>query len=345
MSKKDIERETVLETYLIGMKASIVSLYILDGNKMPDSARRDLEEIEWPQIFMAFERSEIDKWIRINHKRNFRTFHHYSNYQIKLNAALTRGNNPEFIASISKLPIKDKIELQYCFDMWDAAHHAFIVSLGDENSINLLLKYNEQLRQVYKRSHKANKNAKAATDNRDATLGSLSNTLRQRKKDLNRNNLSGTGIIVSGTLPTPLSSQDWIYTLQNLSSRGYVDNEYYADVNLIERWLYFALSFPNEAVQYNPAPVKLKWSGTPLSLAEFLIKMNNVGVLAYDEKDKKSLYSWIDKSIVYRGKRESLLLYLKAKSGYNMDCFTISAPTKAKFSFTIHYNARKVKNT
>lgn len=324
------------------MKASIVALYIADGNKMTDSARRDLEGISHEQIFVSFSSQHIENWIRINKELGINKFHELTNLQINLHSALVTGENPELLSQINQLDDKEKLELKLCVNIWEAATLAFYHSVKDIDTINLIIKHNEQLRLVNNSLNSPDETERPNAYLSDSTMRELSEILRQRKKDLSPSQIQKPGVIVEGTLATTLPSEEWIKTIQQLSSFGYLNPKYFEDTNIIENWIYFALSFEKEETHRSLSKEKLKWKGTPLALSEFLIKMRNIGGLSFSEKDRTALYNWIDNTIDYSGKRDSLIAYFKAKN-LKSNCFSISVSQTGKLDFEILVSARKVK--
>jgi hypothetical protein len=343
VGKKRLDTKTILSSYLSGMKESIVSLYEVDGNNMSDGARRDLEEIRAEQIFVSFSPKDIGDWIRINNELGFNKFQDLSNFQIVLHSALIKGDNPQLISRINRLNKKEKAELQFCMNFWEATTLAFYHSIKAADTINLLLKHNEQLRLVNNSLNSPDEKERPNAFLQDQTMQSLSTLLRQRKKDLAPAQVQKPGIIVAGTLTTALLSKDWIKTIQQLSLFGYLDPNYSRDTNLIENWIYFALSFEKEETHRSLSQEKLIWNGTPLALAEFLIKMQEVGSIGFFNKNRTALYNWIDNTIEYSGKRGSLITYFKAKNGFKMNCFNITLPKSGELDFEVLVTARKVK--
>lgn len=322
------------------MKASIVSLFELDGNKMPDSARIDLLNITIDQVFITFASDDIQRWIRANHEMGFRTFHRFVYIQDKLRSALVKNDNPKLIGTINGFTESQCKEFDFCCKMWEAAITAFLHCASDKSTLDLLLKYNERMRIVSNTMYPPDADVRPNAYSYDQSMEGLSTILRKRKRDIG-GFTPVLGLVVSGTLPTSLSSRNWTIAIQNLSACGYVGTQYLSDINLIESWLFAALSFCNEEALRSGSLQKLKWTSTPKALAEFIMGMREVGFLDYDLNDKTLLYQWIDTWIDYEGLRSSLVTYLKTDS-VKMKWFEIQSEP---FEFTIHSIARKVKQS
>lgn len=330
----------ILGDYLGNMKSSIVALYARDQKPMSDIARVDLESKTVDQVFSLLPADKLKEWVKINADLNIGTLDDFVNWQTRLKSALTTGSNPKMLKQINSLTPEDRQALAFCSRTWSAVQGAFIGLIENTETIRLLLKYNEQIK-LFDNASVADPHAPNASgyDEESSALNAL---LRRRLKDIEGEQIGMMGVEIANTLMTTISPEEWSQVLAKLAREKYIDEEYLRNPLFVQDWMFFALSFKYQTAARSLFSNKLIWRGTIIALAEFLLGMIKVSALEFSDKNKEFLYSWIDRTIDYSGKRSSLVTNLSSPE-LNSDCFVIARKGDGSFFFSINYPARKPK--
>lgn len=333
--KKTIQLTDVLDA----LKLSIVDLYQRKHVKVSSAIAKAIAQIDAVAIEREAGSRKIRKWINANEYFGVTDHEGYLTWlRMEVDERVEKGELEVFLA---KQTADDRKAWKEFIEGWNLIHSIFLTQLPIE-TLQLYDEYSEQQHfigksQSFTRSH--------------VTISNAREEVRFETHDFVQKMIRAKGTALNGNKPasvfqSKIAPNDWLVMLNNLSSENYLDYVYINDESLFRSWLVHHLSFNKFDMNVPPAnsPIKLKWTGQLMALAEWLMLIR-YKMVEYSGVSNAKLLKWADEAIEYEGDRAKLIHAISKLKNYPAKFFTCSVE-KNEFQFRINHNvrlSRKVK--